>query len=306
MNAHVQALPFPAGALAASGEAKAAKPRRQWSPPSLSGLPRAEIAIPGAIASVLLLWALAPGLFASFSPTDLSGESILQAPGGAHLLGTDHLGRDVFSLIVHGTRQSLLIACSSVLISLVAGGAIGLVCGYAGRLVDMAVMRVIEVWMSIPDILLIIIIATALGPSVQNMILTIGMVLSPRYTRVMRAQVIALRHRPFVEAARAIGASDLSILLRHILPHTLSPMLVLASLGVATAALLQASLSFIGLSVVSDIPDWGYLLSQARGYLTVAWWFGAFPGLAITAFVISVNMLGEALRLRLDPRARAR
>lgn len=305
MNAPAQALPAPAVSfLQAVGIETADKAQRAAE--RFPGWPRADVAIPALIAALMLVWALVPGLVAPYGPADLSQDAILQAPSGVHLLGTDHLGRDVLSLIIHGARQSLLVACSSVIIAVVAGGAVGLVCGYAGRFVDMAVMRVIEVWMSIPDILLIIIIATALGPSVPNMILTIGVVLSPRYARVMRSQVIALRHRPFVEAARAIGASDLSILLRHILPHTLSPMLVLASLGVASAALLQASLSFIGLGVVSDIPDWGYLLSQARSYLTVAWWFGAFPGIAITALVISVNMLGEALRLRFYPRAQAR
>lgn len=303
MNAQAQALPLPAEPLLHAinpdaDEAPRGRTARAW--------PRFDVAMPGLVVALMLAWVLAPGLFSPYGPSDLSRDAILQVPSGAHLLGTDHLGRDVLSLIVYGARQSLLVACAAVLIAAVGGGGVGIVCGYAGRLLDMAVMRLIEIWMSIPDILLIIIIATALGPSVSNMIMTIGIVMSPRFARVMRSQVIALRHRPFVEAARAIGASDLSILVRHILPHALSPMLVLASLGVATAALLQATLSFIGLGVVGDVPDWGYLLSQARSYLTVAWWFGAFPGLAITALVVSVNMLGEVLRLRLDPRAQAR
>lgn len=303
MNAQAQALPLAAEPLLHAIHPEVTeRPRRA----ATRDWPRADVVVPGAIVAIMIGWALLPGLSAPYGPTDLSRDAILQAPSAAHLFGTDHLGRDVLSLVVHGARQSLFIAGISVLIAAIAGGGVGIVCGYAGKWFDMAVMRVIEILMSIPDILLMIIIATALGPSLKNMIFTIGFVLSPRFARVMRSQVIALRHRPFVEAARAIGASDLSILVRHILPHAFSPLLVLASLGVASAALLQASLSFIGLGVVGDVPDWGYLLSQARSYLTVAWWFGAFPGLAITALVVSVNMLGEALRLRFDPRAQAR
>ena len=184
------------------------------------------------------------------------------------------------------------------------GGIIGLVSGYAGRAIDTALMRLMDIWLSVPDILLAIVIAAALGASLRNTILAVGLVTVPRYARVMRAQVIAIKSRPFVEASRSIGSSHRAILLGHILPHTLSPMLVMATLGVGSAILIGASLSFIGLGVIDDRPDWGFLLSQGRSYLTVAWWFATFPGLAITALVISVNLLGDAMRIRLDPRGR--
>lgn len=258
------------------------------------------------VVAVLVAWALTPEWIAPFAPTDMDHSAILQAPSAAHRLGTDHLGRDILSLLIYGARQSLFVALSATAIATFLGGLLGLIAGYAGRTVDMALMRVLDIWMSVPDVLLVIILATALTPSTTNMILTVGLVLVPRYARVMRSQVIAIKGQPYVEASRAIGASHTHLLVRHILPQTLSPMLVMVTLGIAGAVLMVAMLSFIGLGVIDDIPDWGYLLSQGRGYLTVAWWFGTFPGLAITALVISVNLLGESLRHRLDPRSQAR
>ncbi|MET0238989.1 MAG: ABC transporter permease [Sphingobium sp.] len=265
-----------------------------------------SVAIPLTLLGLMVLSALIPSLLSPYGPLDMDAEALLQAPSVNHLLGTDNLGRDVFSLVIHGARQSLMIAVSAVVVGLTLGGLVGLVTGYVGRWVDALFGRFLEVWLSIPDILLVISIAAALRPSFANMILTIGIVSVPRYARIMRAQVLAIKHRPFVDAARAIGATDTDIVLRHILPHSLSPMLVLATLGVANAAQMGAMLSFIGLGVVDDIPDWGYLLSQSQSYLTVAWWFGAFPGLAITMLAIGVNVLGNVLRQKLDPRGKAR
>ena len=155
-----------------------------------------------------------------------------------------------------------------------------------------------------PDILLAIIIAAALGPSLTNTIIAVGLVTVPRYARVMRAQVMAIRSRPFIEASRSIGSPHALIVLRHILPHTTSQMLVMATLGIGSSILIGSSLSFIGLGVIDDQPDWGFLLSQGRSYLTVAWWFATFPGLAITALVISANLLGDKLQSWLDPHRR--
>ncbi|HEX7872344.1 MAG TPA: ABC transporter permease [Sphingobium sp.] len=267
---------------------------------------RTSFVIPAGILAIMLLCVLVPELVAPYGPLDMDAQALLSAPSSAHWFGTDHMGRDILSLIIHGARQSIMVAVSATLVALFVGGAIGLVTGYVGRWPDALFMRFFEIWLSVPDILLIIVIATALRPSMTNMVLTIGIVSAPRFTRVMRAQVIAIKHRPFVEAARAIGATDTDILLRHVLPHSLSPMLVLTTLGVGNAAQTGAMLSFIGIGLVADIPDWGAVLSQARSYLTVAWWFGAFPGLAITTLVIAVNLLGDALRQKLDPRGRAR
>lgn len=256
------------------------------------------------VVGLMVLAALVPAMLAPFAPTDLDKDAILAAPSARHWAGTDNLGRDMFSLIVFGARQSLLVALSSVVIGTLGGTVLGLACGYGGRWFDAAATRLIEIWLAIPDVLLVIVIATALTPSMGNVVLTIGIVMIPRFSRIVRAQVMALKHRPYVTAARALGASERSILFNHVLPHTLSPLLVMATLGVAGAALMGSMISFLGLGVVDDIPDWGYLVSQARSYLTVAWWMGAFPGLAITLFVIAVNLLGDRLRARFDPRSR--
>jgi len=264
---------------------------------------RPGIALPLAVMAAMLACAIVPDWIAPFDPTDM-GDAILSPPDAVHWFGTDHFGRDVLSLMIYGARQSLLMGACAVFVGGLVGGLIGLAAGYAGRRADTVLMRLLDIWMSVPDILLAIIIAAALGASLTNTILAVGLVTVPRYARVMRAQVLTVRSRNFIEAARASGCSEASIVLRHVLPHTLSPMLVMATLGVGSSILIGAALSFIGLGVIDDRPDWGFLLSQGRNYLTVAWWFASLPGLAITALVISVNMLGDALRDRFDPRMR--
>lgn len=261
------------------------------------------LALPALIVLVMLACGLFPDAIAPFASTDMT-DAILAPPDGTHWFGTDHFGRDVLSLVIHGARQSLLMGACAVFVGGFAGGLIGLVSGYGGRKIDLVLMRLLDIWMAVPDILLAIIIAAALGPSLTNTIIAVGLVTVPRYARVMRAQVLAIRSRPFIEASRSIGSPHTLIVLRHILPHTTSQMLVMATLGIGSSILIGSSLSFIGLGVIDDQPDWGFLLSQGRSYLTVAWWFATFPGLAITALVISANLLGDKLRGRLDPRQR--
>lgn len=290
----LQALPASSTATATARNPATRKPRKKCAAP-------AGPWIAGATLALLVACAVWPGALAPFDPTDMDGSAILQAPGWPHILGTDNFGRDVFSLIVTGTRQSLLLGCCAVLLGGTVGGFLGLLAGYGGRVVDGALMRFLDIWMSIPDMLLAIVIAAGLGASFANVVLAVGLTAVPRYARVMRAQVIALRGRNYVEAARAIGASPVRVLLYHVAPHTVPAMLVITTLGVASAILTGAGLSFIGLGVIDDRPDWGFLLSQGRAYLTVAWWFATFPGLAITTLVLSINVLGNALRPRLDP-----
>jgi peptide/nickel transport system permease protein len=246
--------------------------------------------------------ALFPQLIAPYTPTAMDSNAILQPPLGAHMLGTDQFGRDVLSLVIFGARESLLLAAAAVLLSCSTGVAIGLIAGYTGGVVDLVLMRIIDVWMAIPNILLAIAICTARGPSTESTILAISVVMVARYARVLRGQALAVRSRPFILAARAAGASHLSILRRHVLPHCFAPVLVMATLGVGTSILLGASLSFLGLGVNDERPDWGYLLTQGRGYLTVAWWTVTYPGLAITLLCVSINLLGDALRRKLEPR----
>lgn len=277
--------------------------RRKW-PIMLSRL-RIGTLLPAAILLAMLACGLFPDWIAPFDPTDMT-DAILAAPGPGHWFGTDHFGRDVLTLVIYGARQSLLMGACAVFVGGLLGGLLGLVSGYAGRAVDLVLMRLLDIWMSVPDILLAIIIASALGPSLTNTIISVGLVTMPRYARVMRAQVLSIRSRTFIEASRSIGGSHALIVFRHILPHTVSQMLVMATLGIGSSILIGSSLSFIGLGIIDDRPDWGFLLSQGRSYLSVAWWFATFPGLAVTALVISSNLLGDALRDRLDPRQRGR
>jgi peptide/nickel transport system permease protein len=249
--------------------------------------------------------ALCPQALAPFSPTDMRVDQILRAPGWGHLFGTDQFGRDVLSLVIYGARQSMLIGLFSVGVGGGLGILFGLGAGYLGRGVDAVVMRLIDIWMAIPSTLLAIIVATALGPSLFHTILAIGVVSIPRYTRVVRGQVLSVRRRPFVDAARSVGTSHLGILVRHIAPHCASPVLVLLTLGVGHAILMGSALSFLGLGVVEERPDWGYLLTEGRSYLTVAWWISTFPGLAVTALLVAINVLGDRLRGRMNPRDRA-
>lgn len=264
------------------------------------------IILPAVVLAIVLVFAVAPGLIAPFSPTEMDDLAILDAPGARHWMGTDHIGRDILSLVVYGARHSVLISVCTVALALAIGGVAGLLAGYIGGLADAVLMRIVDLWLAIPNLVLVIIVATALGPSFFHTVLAISIAMVPRKARVIRSQVLAIRNLGFVDASRSIGASSAFILLRHVLPHTLGTILVLVTLSIADAMLMGASLSFIGLGVIDDMPDWGFLLSQGRNYVSVAWWFAAFPGLAITSLVISINLLGEALRNRVDPLLRVR
>jgi peptide/nickel transport system permease protein len=254
------------------------------------------------VLSFLILCAIIPQWIAPYSPTDMLTDQLLQAPSLSHWLGTDQFGRDVWSLVIYGSRQSLLIGVVSVLIGGVIGTFIGLIAGYWGGFVDSLFMRFNDILMTIPGILLAIAISVALGPSFFNVILAISIATIPGKARVVRSQVISVRNRPFIDAARSIGTSHFEIMVRHILPNCFSPLLVMMTLGVGSSILVGTGLSFLGLGVITEIPDWGYMLSQGRSYMTVAWWIATFPGLAITLLVVVVNLLGDDFRDRLDPK----
>ena len=256
----------------------------------------------GFVLLFIVVCAIVPSWIAPYAPTKMFTDQILSAPSLAHFFGTDYFGRDVFSLVVHGSRDSLIIGVSAVLIGGLVGGAIGALAGYIGGVADAIFMRIVEILMTIPGILLALAIAAALGPSLKNIVLAIAISSIPGYARVMRGQMISIKKRPYVAASRSIGTSNARILFWHILPNAWSPILVMATIGLGSAILTGAGLSFLGLGVIKEVPDWGALLSQGRNYLSAGWWMATFPGLAITAFVLSINIAGDKLQDLTNPK----
>ena len=226
----------------------------------------------------------------------------LQGPSAAHWLGTDEFGRDIFARLVHGTRVSLQVGIVAVGISIVIGGILGAVAGYYGGKLDNTIMRIMDIFLAVPSILLAIAIVSALGPSIINLMLAISISSVPSYARIVRASVLSIRDQEFIEAAKAIGASNTRIIFRHIITNSLAPVIVQATLGVASAILSTAGLSFIGLGIQPPAPEWGSMLSGGRQYLRYAWWVTTFPGVAIMITILSLNLLGDGLRDALDPR----
>lgn len=226
----------------------------------------------------------------------------LKGPSAEHWLGTDEFGRDIFARLVHGARVSLKVGIIAVGISIVLGGILGALAGFYGGKIDNIIMRVMDVFLAVPSILLAIAIVSALGPSILNLMVAISISSVPSYARIVRASVLSIRDQEFVEAARAIGANNARIIFRHIIPNSLAPVIVQGTLGVASAILSTAGLSFIGLGIQPPAPEWGSMLSGGRQYLRYAWWVTTFPGVAIMITILSLNLLGDGLRDALDPR----
>ncbi|MBI4014270.1 MAG: ABC transporter permease [Candidatus Rokubacteria bacterium] len=256
------------------------------------------------IAALVAAAALAPSL-APHDPVEQRLERMLEPPGRGHLLGTDDLGRDILSRLVYGARVSLLVGLLSVGLSLGVGVSLGLVAGYRGGWVDEVVMRAMDGLLAFPGLVLALAITAALGPNLRNAMIAIGIVGIPGFARLVRGQVLLLRAQEFVEAARAGGLGDARIVLRHIVPGTLAPIIVHASLRVAFAVLAEAGLSFLGLGVQPPTPSWGAMLSAGREYLESAPWLCMAPGAAIFVTTLSFNFVGDGLRDAFDPRLRA-
>lgn len=223
------------------------------------------------------------------------------AEGQLHLLGTDQLGRDVLARIIHGSRVSLLVGFSSIVVAGTLGLAIGLAAGYFGNVVDIILMRSVDILMAFPFILLALATVAILGPSVRNVIIVFALTSWPVYARTSRALVLSLRDREFVLAARASGATHDRLLIRHILPNVLNPIVVIASFGVAQVITSEAALTFLGAGIPPLTPSWGQMISEGRQYLQDAWWIATFPGLMLLALIIAINLCGDLLRDLLDP-----
>lgn len=261
----------------------------------------------GVVVTVLLAAAFAPWL-TPFDPLEQDINQRLREPGWqtaegrVHALGTDHLGRDILARVIFGSRIALLVGLSAVLISGVLGMAIGLVSGYFGGKVDDFFMRLADIQLAFPFILLAIAVIGVLGPSLRNIIIVIGVSSWVVYARVVRGEVLSIREREFVQAAIALGSRDGRVLVRHVLPNAFTPWLVVATLDMARVIVIESALSFLGLGVQPPTPTWGGMLADGRVYLSTAWWLATFPGLAILVTVLGINLLGDGLRDTLDPR----
>lgn len=265
---------------------------------------RSRAAAAGALLVLLYLGCAAFAGLAPRGPREISQDQQLQAPGAGKWLGTDHLGRDMLSRVLHGARWSLYIGVVSVGLALLVGVPLGLFAGASGGAPDALVMRAMDVMLAFPAILLAIAIVATLGPSLFHLMLAVGLVNVPVYARQVRASVLQVREMDYVTAARALGAGRLRIMLVQILPNVAAPIVVLATLGVGTAILEAAGLGFVGLGVESDTPEWGTMLAQAREHSFMQYpWTVAAPGIAISLAILGFNLLGDALRDALDPRA---
>ena len=261
----------------------------------------------GAIGSFIVLLVVFAAVFADFvapyDPTTTSAKMSLSPPGSDMLFGGDMMGRDVLSRIIHGARISLAVGIGSTVLGGLIGTVIGLMCGYWMGLFDLLIQRIIDMMQALPLLVMALVMAASLGPSLENTIIAISIPLVPQVARVIRSNVLSLRELPFVEAARAVGMSDLRIVYRHILPNTLAPLIVLGTAQLGSAILTEASLSFLGLGVPEPYPSWGRMLSEsAAEYVRVAPWLVIFPGIAISAAVFGANLMGDAVRDFLDPR----
>jgi peptide/nickel transport system permease protein len=245
------------------------------------------------------------GLICRFDPLSIDSAHRLAAPGALHWMGTDSFGRDVWSRIVHGARISLAVGIGSTALGSSIGVMIGLASGYLSGWVDLVFQRVTDILQALPLLVLALVMTAALGPSLPNVMLAIAIPLIPTVARVIRANTLALRELPFIEAAKSIGMSETRIALRHVLPNTIAPLIVLATAQLGSTILTEASLSFLGLGIPEPYPSWGRMLSEsAVEYVRTAPWLVIFPGIAISLAVFGTNLFGDALRDILDPRQR--
>lgn len=254
------------------------------------------------VIALLCICAIFPQFIAPYGYDEQNLSELFIAPCLAHPFGTDNFGRDILSRVIYGCRVSLLIGLISVSISCVLGVALGCIAGYYGNRVDNLVMRFIDIMLAIPQMLLAMSIVAALGIGTKNLILAIGIGSVPGYARIVRGSILSVKEQEYIEAARSIGASDLRIILKHIIPNCLAPIIVQATMSIATAILSTASMSFIGLGIEPPTPEWGSMLAAGRAYLRDHWFVVTFPGIAIMLTVFAFNLFGDGLRDALDPK----
>jgi peptide/nickel transport system permease protein len=267
----------------------------------LRGL-RPGVALSVVFIVLLVLAAIWPHLLSSTDPNAANINETLSKPSSAHWFGTDQNGRDIFARVITGARLSLLIGLGASGLALVAGAAIGVAAAQGGRFANAAVNRFLDIFLSIPGLLLVLLVIAVLGPGTRNSIIGLAIISTPGYARVVRGEVIRIRGSAFVEAAYALGWRKTQVVLRHIVPNAVGPVLVLATIGVGAAISTGSSLSFLGLGPQAPTAEWGAMLSSSRAYFSVAWWPAIFPGIAITLTVLSITVAGQYLQLRVEGR----
>ena len=256
------------------------------------------------ILAMLVLMAIAAPLLTPYDPVGQELGQALERPSAAHPFGTDHLGRDILSRILHGARISLFIGVMGVALGLIVGVPLGLVSGYFGGWVDIIVQRIADVMLAFPAILLALSLVAVLGVGLQNVIIAVGISVVPIFMRLARGSVLSIREQTYVEAARALGGTDLRIIRSHVLPNSLAPLIVQATLSVGITILIAAGLGFLGLGVQPPTPEWGSMLGEGRQYIFNASYMATFPGVAIAISVLAFNLVGDGLRDALDPHMR--
>ena len=271
----------------------------------LKKLGREPLAIFGIIIIFIffLLAVLAP-VISTHDPLKVDVLNRLQGPSKEHFLGTDELGRDIYSRIIFGTRKTLQAGVTIVGLAFLIGTSLGSIAGFFGGLIETVIMRAVDIFMSIPYLVLALAVAAALGPSLIHAVIALSFAWWPWYTRMIRGQILSVKENDYIEGGRAVGASSTRILFRHILPNCISPVIVLATLDMGMAIIMAAGLSFIGVGAQPPSPEWGAMLSTGRDYLTTAWWYPIFPGLTLSLAVLGFNLLGDSFRDTLDPKWR--
>ncbi|MFE5486879.1 ABC transporter permease [Streptomyces sp. NPDC056527] len=264
--------------------------------------PRVGVVVAGVVVALAVLAAVAPGLLATQQPDAIDPVNALAGPGDGHWLGTDQLGRDVLSRIVHGARTSLLIGFGATAFAVVVGSLLGVFAAAAGRAVDQILMRATDILLAFPGLMLSLVVVAVLGPGTGNATLAIGASLLPGFVRLARGQALAIRDSDYVRAAVVIGRGRGSVFVRHLLPNALPPLLVLATVNIGSAVIAGSTLSFLGLGPQPPSPEWGAMLAEGRDHLDTSWAAAVFPGLAITVTVVAVTVVGRALQRRIDGR----
>lgn len=264
-----------------------------------------KLAMTGLVTLLLafVLVILAP-LVATHDPMSMDYSAVLQPPSAAHLFGTDDLGRDIFSRVFYGGRESLRVGFLGISIALAGGLIFGIISGYFGGWVDLLIQRIVEVFLAFPTILLLLSIIAALGPGLTTVLIALGVSSIPRYIRLIRGSVLAVKNMEYITSARVIGATNNRIMSKHILPNILGVMVVYTAVGFGGAIMVTAGLSYIGLGAQPPSPEWGAMLNYGRSFMRTAWWMSIFPGLAVTLVVMSINLLGDGLRDAFDPRSK--